>query len=355
VNHELPPLYQRWVSGLLTGPIPKENLATCSSCAMCIQPDGALPNSIYVFDPNLKCCVYMPILPNFLAGRILADVGHPEGVRTVRERIRAGIAVTPLGIGRPPSYDLLFRNSASSLGRSRALKCPHYLDDSGMCAIWSHRDATCTTWFCRHNRGKIGGDFWRSIRELLEMVEGTLGRWCALEMGIDPERIAAYLAREGHGPPGWIPNGFEVDGQADETRRREDWGEWLDREEAFYLACAEKVEALAWPDIAAIAGPELRILAEVARRHHDRLLSDLIPGRLRVGQFQVHAHRDGGLRVFSYSHTDAIDLPTPLLPLLPRFDGRPTVDVLQELASEGVGLQADFLRQLVDWGVLVAA
>jgi hypothetical protein len=355
LHHELPPLYQRWVTGLLTAPIPKENLATCSSCAMCVKPDGAIPNGLYAFDPDLKCCVYMPILANFLVGRILLDEAHADGVRTVRQRIDAGIAVTPLGVARPPAYDLVFRNSASSLGRSRALKCPHYLDDSGLCAIWAHRDATCTTWFCHHNRGKVGGDFWRSIRELLELVEGTIARWCALELGVDPERIAAYMAREGQGPPGWIPSGDEVDGRADADRRRLDWGAWLGREEAFYLACAEKVADLSWTDVAAIGGPELRVLAEVARRHHDRLLSDLVPGRLRVGAFQVHTQRDGGLRVFTYAHTDAIDLPTPLLPLLPRFDGRPTLDVIQELAAEGVGLQPDFLRQLVDWGILVAA
>ncbi len=353
--HELPPLYHRWITGMLAGQIPRENLATCASCAMCVTPSGGLPNSIYTFDPDLKCCVYLPILPNFLAGRILADAGNPAGAETVRARIAAKIAVTPLGVARPPSYELLFRNSASTLGRSRTLKCPHYVDEGGLCAIWAHRDATCTTWFCRHDRGKVGGDFWRCIREILQHIEGTLARWCALEAGVDPERIAAYMSREGQGPPVWTPNGGEIDGAPDPDRHALDWGERLGQEESFYLECAERVSGLSWADVTAIAGPELRVLAEVARRSYARLLADEVPGALRVGTFQVYTQRDGGLRVFTYSHTDAIDLPTPLLPLLPRFDGRPTLDVLQELAAEGVGLQPEFLRQLVDWGVLVSA
>ena len=85
--HELPPLYHRWVTGMLADQIPRETLATCASCAMCVTPQGAVPNSIYTFDPDLKCCVYLPILPNFLVGRILADPRNAAGVDSVRRRL----------------------------------------------------------------------------------------------------------------------------------------------------------------------------------------------------------------------------------------------------------------------------
>jgi hypothetical protein len=71
---------------------------------------------------------------------------------------------------------------------------------------------------------------------------------------------------------------------------------------------------------------------------------------------QLAAPRAGGVRAVTFSVLDAIDLPTALLPLLPLFDGRETLEILKDLSeNHDVGLELDFLRQLVDWGVLVAA
>ncbi|MEO7327206.1 MAG: hypothetical protein ABI193_01420 [Minicystis sp.] len=55
------------------------------------------------------------------------------------------------------------------------------------------------------------------------------------------------------------------------------------------------------------------------------------------------------------SHLDAIDLPHALLTVLPLFDGRETKEILQDLAARGVGIEASYLRQLCDWGILVQA
>jgi hypothetical protein len=301
----------------------------------------------------------MPELPNFLVGRILVDP-DTTGHAGVRARIAAKVSVTPFGLGRPPSYDLVFRNSGDTIGRSRSLRCPHYVEDDGdgggKCGIWQHRDATCTTWFCRHVRGQVGFEFWRAIRELLALVEGTLARWCALELGVAPELLANFVAREGLGVPQRVANAVAVDGGVEEAHYRGTWAGWEGREEAFYRACAAKVSGLRWSDVIAIGGPEVAILARVARNAHDRLLSETVPGRLKLGAFQIAHHRVGGVRVVTYSVLDAIDLPATLLPVLPLFDGRPTDEILRELAERhGVSIDAEFLRQLCDWGVLVAA
>src|SRR4051812_35747556 len=115
--HELPPLYSRWATELLGGSIPRETLATCNDCAMCVKEGGAQPTSLYFFDASLKCCVYMPELANFLVGRAIAgdDRESTAGRESVRKRVRARIGVTPLGVSRPPSYDLVLRNSANTL------------------------------------------------------------------------------------------------------------------------------------------------------------------------------------------------------------------------------------------------
>lgn len=356
--HELPPLYSRWAFDLLGGLIPRETQATCDDCAMCVKEGGPQPTSLYFFDASLKCCVYMPELANFLVGRALSG-DDPEsaagaGRESVRRRVRARIGVTPLGVGRPPSYDLVLRNSANTLGRSVSLRCPHYLEAEGSCGIWQSRDAMCTTWFCRHVRGRVGEAFWRALREVLVIVEGSLARRCALSLSVDPEVLSQWVPREGQPTLQRAPEGREVDGIADPARYSAIWGAWEGREEEYFVRCAEMVKGMSWADVLANGGPELDILARVARRAYERLISEETPARLKVGSFQIAAQRPGGVRAMTYSHLDAIDLPDALLAVLPLFDGRPTEVILADLAARGIGIEASYLRRLVDWGILIA-
>jgi hypothetical protein len=357
--HELPPLYGRWVGEVLGAGIPRETRATCEDCAMCVKPDGTLPTATYFFDRAVKCCVYLPELASFLVGRILADDDPDPRAVAGRASVRARIAqpgmATPVGLRRPPSYDLVYRNSAETLGRSLTLRCPHYVEDGGgQCGIWKHRDAVCTTFFCKFVRGKVGSDQWRAIQELLEAVEGALARHFALELGIDVEVVGHFTPREGKCASRPAPTGLQIDGNADPALLAWMWGPWRGREEDFYRECGARASTLSWADVRAVGGSDLAVLEGIARRAFERATSDLLPARLRLGTVQLAAPRDGGVRAVTYSVTDAIDLPTALLPLLPLFDGRETLEILKDLLeNHGVGLEPPFLRALVDWGVLV--
>ncbi|MBW1879611.1 MAG: hypothetical protein JRJ84_14710 [Deltaproteobacteria bacterium] len=335
VTHPLPDLYARWMADVLPDEMPSEPGATCDDCAMCVKADGEMPTSVYFFDPEVKCCVYMPRLPNFLVGRVLAD-DRPEGEAgrgSAEARIRAGVGVTPLGLDRPPRYDLLFRNSANTIGRSRELRCPHYLEEGGRCGIWRHRDALCSTWFCRHQRGQVGAALWAALRDLLAMVEVELARWAALQEGVHAEVLYPFLPRSEHDRRlEESPDGLAIDGIADETVRRALWGERVGDE-----------------------GTEVAVRAAVGRERYATWAAPSIPERLRVGRFEVAATRAGGCRVVTHSSLDALDLPSQLVALLPLFDGRRTDEVLRQLEeSHQVQIDSQFLQELVDWGVLVS-
>src|SRR5262249_13685983 len=148
----LPPLYAKWMGEALEGPIPQETEATCDDCVMLAKGCEAPRGSGFFFDPQTKCCTYIPELPNFLVARILED-RSPEAARgraTLEKRIAEGVAVTPLGVGRSPTFRMIYQHTAelSGFGRNRALRCPHYLEDEGgKCGIWRHRKSTCATWF----------------------------------------------------------------------------------------------------------------------------------------------------------------------------------------------------------------
>src|SRR5215469_6021872 len=189
----LPPLYTAWMDQILAGPIPGETNATCEQCAMCPQPGNSTPGSPLFFNPRTKCCTYMPRLPNFLAGRLLADddpdPDATKGRATIETRIEKGIAVTPLGLYPDPVHSLLYQRSPDAFGQSLTLRCPHYIEESGHCGVWKHRESTCATWFCKHVRGAVGMRFWHAVQHLLGAVEESLAQWCVSELDVGTQAL----------------------------------------------------------------------------------------------------------------------------------------------------------------------
>src|SRR5260370_25769972 len=131
----LTPLYSGWMDDLLGGQIPRESKATCDDCAMCARPGDVTGNDDQFFDPAIKCCSIVPELSNFLVGGILSgseqNTESLHGRESVLGRIREATAATPLGLGQTPVFRLIYDNSDHAFGRSRALRCSHYVEDTG--------------------------------------------------------------------------------------------------------------------------------------------------------------------------------------------------------------------------------
>lgn len=345
----LPPHHAAWLDALLGGQPPEERLATCSDCAMCPAAGAAPVTGLATYDPAIKCCTYLPELANFLVGRALRDEdpAAAEGRATLEARIDAGVAVTPLGLSRPRGYEVLYKNQApSDFGRTNSFRCPHYLAD-GRCGVWRHRESTCATWYCKHERGKTGALYWRALHRLLQATERALAQHCLLEL--DPGSRALELCLT-------APQAEGLDGVHSPEARAALWGRWAGRERDFYRECARLVDGLSWEQVLALGGPELRALARLAREAHARLSQDELPQRLRVGSFQVAAVGPRTTRVVSYSPIDPIELPAALMAVLPWFDGRPTQEAVESIARERkLGLTPALIQRLVDFQVLVDA
>ncbi len=71
----LPTLYARWLREAL-GTVPSRELrADCGDCPM--SSDTAGSHAAVRFDDRVKCCTYLPVLPNYLVGQCLADPTVP--------------------------------------------------------------------------------------------------------------------------------------------------------------------------------------------------------------------------------------------------------------------------------------
>jgi hypothetical protein len=319
----LPEPFEGWMREALGVEVRGESGATCGDCALCRPPEVRVEEPPYLFNTAVKCCTYLPELPNFSVGRILRDgaADNEVGRRTVRERIAAGDGVTPLGLGQTESFRSRYRPDGPGFGRDVSLRCPHYAVESGSCSIWRYRESTCSTWSCKHDRGARGQRFLTTLRELLKEMEYAIAAWCTTAVN-----AAASPAS---------------------------WGDAPEEREVWYRACAAVADGLEGEEALRIGGEGAAARLDACREALRERDEERIPDRLRPGTFAIVGRGDSFARVVGYSPLDPLDLPDPLTELLARFDGRPTAEVVAGIAEE-FHLRAgdEVLRPLVDFGIL---
>lgn len=309
----------------------------------------------HYFDPSIKCCTYIPSLPNFLVGRILSD--EDPAARSARivveKRIKEEVVVTPLGLGTPPAYSVLYDNmSPNAFGRSRTLRCPYYVEDGGRCGIWRNRNSVCATWFCKHVRGQVGHAFWQqSLLHLLRLVERDLACWCLLELEFDGDALRHLInISESEALTAEL-----IDNRREPERHKRLWGGWRGREHDFFIKCAELVAALSWSDVLRLSGPQAHAYARLTKQAFVRLTADKIPSTLTAGPMQIVQIQQETTCVSTYSSFDPIEVPNVAMALLHYFDGRPVGEVLDAIAAKtGIRLEPSLVQKMADFGLLIA-
>jgi hypothetical protein len=327
-----PPLLERWVRAFLGGPIPVEPRTTCGDCAM-VRPEPF--HDERRFERSTKCCTFFPQLASFAVGGVLLD-DHPgmaRGRERVRQRIVEGLYATPLGLGRPQVFTHIYTPDAS-FGHAEALRCPYYIDeDGGLCGVWRHREPTCATWFCKHERGQVGHYFWCRLNDLLKKTEARLSWLVALDLGIENDALEAL----DHAP-------FELVRDDDPGHFAAIWGPWAGRELEFYAEAARAVARLAWSDVRARCGPVLDHYVARAEEAHRRLREPPpVPERVQVAIYERLGSTGTRVRLRTYSEYNPLDVPVAVADAIPRLIGHPV---------DEAGLDEPTVRQLLDYGVL---
>ncbi len=316
-SYQFPALYVSWTEQLLGGRVvPDEPRATCSDCPMCKTPEPVTAQD-RVFHPSAKCCTYIPILPNFLVGGILSDEDpqFAEGKALFQNQGEA-LMVTPAGV-QPPWY-YWWHYVDKNFGETEHLRCPYYINrEGGLCGIWQYRNSRCSTWFCKHDRGIFGLNFWATLSDLLACMEKKLSDWCVRELDL------------------------QISEQ--ETRPREAvWGNWSGREQDFYKQCFQSVSALTWPEALELSGPEGLALAEDTLKKFEMLLNPpSVPAHLQTGKFTSEDLGNEAVRVWGYRSFDPIDHP---------------VQVFEQIRNgDWDSLEPSMVHQLYEQQILVSA
>src|SRR3990172_3160342 len=270
MNYALPPLYRPWMDGALGKPVLSEPRATCNNCVMCAHLERSTGTD-YCFNPNTKCCAYHPSLPNFLVGAVLADP-DPAFREAKDQFIRGAMAarVTPIGIN-PPYFTKMFYK-LKTFGKHEQIRCPFYMHHvGGMCAIWKYRNARCSTWFCKHERGRTGLRFWNALDDMMAFAEQKLASRCVDDLQVTiPEHPS--------------------------DSREATWGNWTYREQDFFLACWDKIQSLIWDEVLQIGGRELELLTAKAKTALEQLDTPGDAGVLVKSNFTSEELGDGTVR-----------------------------------------------------------
>jgi len=343
----LPPLYTAWITELLGDTPHNETRATCDDCVMCNEVAPGASS----FNPETKCCTYLPLLANFLVGQVLADEDPAGeiGRASVRERIARGAAVGPMGLGLTASFERLYTQGGdAAFGQDRSMRCPHYIEEGGRCGVWKNRNSICATWFCKHLRGEVSRTFWDAVGELLAAIERDLARWCLLELDAPIAAIASAL-------PAVRGSGTSSSASAADAEVAL-WGSWAGRAEDFYRACAARVATLDVPALLAVCGQEVHLRVKLTRAAWARLADSEPPPRLKMGSLVLLRSSREKQRVSTYSAFDPLEMPRAVFDALHYFDGRTVEEARAAIVSEGgPRLATSLIRKLADFEVLVPA
>ncbi len=348
LHDALPDLYRRLLGSPLDLEVPAEHKATCASCAMLPGAAGAVPpvdGRSRFFRPDTKCCTFHPRLPNYLVGAILEDgsAAGAEGRHRLEARVASRVGVAPEWLHPPRTFTVLYDGARGAFGRARGLRCPFYAEDSGGCTIWAHREAVCSTWFCKYAVGEDGRRLWTAVKELVSLVEIQLARAALLELApalLDREPGARASAPAPLGPE-------DIDGDPPPPAvHAAAWGDWAGREAELYRACHRFVSGLTAADVEALLGLDGRIARRAVERAAAAVASESLPAVLRLNpDATVSWLPDGQVALGAYSELEAVALPGAAYPLLVRFTGQRTVaEVRAQLREE---LHADLSDEVL--------
>jgi Fe-S-cluster containining protein len=343
----LPRIYQHWISDWLGGELPEEKLSTCHSCAMS-PPPNAPKGSLEYFGPN-KCCTYFPSLPNFQVGGVLRDAALTEGAERVTARIHGKLGVDPLAVRAPRKRAELYRIGArAGFGRADTYRCPYYGANGG-CTIWAHREAVCSTYFCKFESPVHGRDLWTEVKGLLSEIEVTVAIHCAMELGIAASTIDSLLESDNT-----MRSAADVDERPDDDLHAKLWGTWLGRELDYYSECARVAQQLDLDAIRTLGGQTFARRLAAVRAAYSALASAM-PERLRMASsLQVSGSGSGKLRILA-GPNQPIEMPAIVMELLTHFQGQPLVEATAALEAQGFDFDHAFLEKLWKLGFLVAA
>lgn len=207
--------------------LPQERFAACSTCP---------PVKLGDYVPECRCCGYLPQMTNFALGFALQS----PSADAVRAVIADGHAL-PFGLSPSPRLfaEAIATNADGRFGQDPTLACPFKDPTTHHCGVYAYRNSVCSTFFCHHDQGEQGEDLWGLVQAVAGSAETAVAQWAMGEVGLSAAQVFRAMDGLSEQVPAW------VEGQRRWSEEALDaiWGAHRGAEEAFFVACAEQVQA----------------------------------------------------------------------------------------------------------------
>lgn len=356
--------------------MPAETRAVCSKCSMCRHSTAGpqeVDTSRVFFNSSTKCCTYFPALPNYILGGILKDSapGGAEGRLRIQQILAAKRGVFPTGLASPriPTRSVSIETVLKTFGVDSNLRCPLYLEESGMCSIWKYREAVCSTWYCKHNDGLRGFLYWAALSDYLAYVQSLLIHYALRGLGwsaadsFSYARSGPFLMKTGRSgePKESLLRGTDA---SFETRMLNPeiyhsvWQEWGGHEVELFVATFDIVEKLTYEDVRTIGGLKGEVMEARLLRLGEDIADKSVPEYLVVNpNLRATKQPDGRFLVTSYNAYDPVSLSSDVFEGLSYFRGEDrTEGVNDELETKtGMRFSIALISLLYVRGILVKA
>ena len=271
-----------------------ESRATCATCVLSAVHTGAERDRPWLFHPDLHCCTFHPNQSNFLVGQALERGGTSEAV--ILRRLKNPSGVEAIGINAPEAYSARYAATAHvAFGRDRALACPYWVKGELGCGIWRDRGSVCRTWFCKHDQGRRGRQWWSNTKAVLHIAEYLIATFC-MKQGEPPEEGAPVQA--------WV---------------------------AWYRWCAERVRAMTDEETETLRVRDLtRRLDELLDRPELPPIPEIV-----IPAVSMAEHRAGAVWLAGWSMYDVMRGPFSIFLFFSKLDGHtPWRQALAETNAE---------------------
>lgn len=240
ISDSIPSFYHQLFADFINLEVPPEPFADCSDCPIiCQNIEDVGKDKSKPFSPETKCCTFSPRIPNYMVGAILSDINQDnmDGKNRILKAIKSRKGIFPNGVYPTKKYKLLYEAARNdSFGRSKSLMCPYFIAGEFNCTIWKYREAICALWFCKHLAGNKGYDFWNSLIEFMKSVQENLIAYCFFNLGVSPFDPYTNADRISYEDLEDLP--------MKESEYVKIWGEWVEKEEEFYVNCYDLVRKM---------------------------------------------------------------------------------------------------------------
>jgi len=289
-------------------------------------------------------------LPNYLVGAVLRD-RDSEGAVRVRALIKSRRGVSPARVAPPRTFFALYgRGRDLAFGKSGYLLCPYFDEAGGICSIWENREAVCATYFCKHVAGEPGKRFWDAVRMYLQHVQRSLAIYLmySLDVAGAPEVADRFMTAEYE--TGKL-TASDLDHEVSESDYSALWASWYEKEEEFFVACAERAEHLSPEEFGGVAGVEAKLALDRVLRS---FAATEIPPRIKF-KTESQLGVSGNSYIVNLTHAQ-LTLAVPRV-VLHAFDGKaPTAAVCQRLREQSrMAVEDELIYALYHAGVFVSA